>query len=126
MRRREPKPKTRKPTPLPADLQAFLAEVHGRIEAGDETTLVESDDLLQCANAYGGRCVGGNGEFGFTYFPESSARPGWEFVLTAAEIGHIARRAVTQLELWCCEAPGCTFRSSLQDDTCRVHDWVDE
>lgn len=65
MRRKEPKPKTREPTPLPADLQAFLAEVHGQIEA-------------------------------------------------------------TQLELWCCEAPGCTFRSSLREDTCGVHDWVDE
>lgn len=125
MLRRVPRTKTRRQTAIPADLQAFLVEVHDQIEAGDEATQIESDDLLQCDCADGGLCLGGDGEFGFTYFPGSSRRPGWEVVLSALDISRIARGVVTELELWSCNVSECTFRSSLPGDTCRDHDWVE-
>ena len=101
MREERQIPKTRETVRIPQDLSSFLSDVHRMIEEGSEEATLESDDLLQCESAFGGLEDKETGIYSFTYFPdEHGTRNKWEFVLSRPEIGSIANREITQLELW--------------------------
>jgi len=102
-------------TAIPPDLAAFLAGVSARIERGDAEAMIESDDLLQCDCAYGGRNDGNGDTWGFTYFPVPGEGHRWEIALTRNELRRIGDASLRQVALYFCSRPGC--RSAFPDDT---------
>ena len=95
------------------------------IRNGDQAASIESDDLLQCECAYGGLLEEGTDRFAFTYFPGPGIENKWELELRTIEIEYIADGATEALDLWRCPAPGCNCRFTNRDDTCFLHDWVE-
>ncbi len=92
---------------------------------GDETTLIESDDLLQCDSAYGGLLTEGGSEYSFTYFPEEGIRVKWEVVLQRGDIERVANGELKELTLWGCRDSGCGCKFYNENDTCFYCDWVE-
>jgi hypothetical protein len=90
----QPKPKRFTRVEAPPDLRQFLREVAELIDEGDEATLVESDDLLQCEYAFGGLADAETAAYAFTYFPRKGVKPNWEFDLSASEIREVAEPAL--------------------------------
>jgi hypothetical protein len=124
MRTPSPKPKREQHVELPEYLLAFLREVGERVEARDEATVVESDDLLQTESVYGGRDSEATDRFSFTYFPEPGVRQKWQFSLTENELIAIAHGAHLSLRLWSCTQPDCRSMFEREEGPeCFYCDW---
>lgn len=111
---------------IPADLLAFLKEMHRMIVAGEEEATIESDDLIQCETAYAGLIEEGRSEFGITYFPNHTSkgiRDKWELVLNKEEIANIADGLSNSLQLWSFRSEECGCRFTVADETCFYCDW---
>ena len=121
----QPKPKKFTPVEAPPDLRQFLREVAERIDDGDEATLVESYDLLQCEYAFGGLADEETGAYEFTYFPRKGIKTKWEFGLSAKEMHEVAE-GERELELWACEDENCGSMSSWPDVPCSNCDYERE
>jgi len=120
-----PKPKRLTHVEAPPDLRQFLLEVAEKIAQGDEDTLIESDDLLQCDFAYGGLADEETGEYGFTYFPGKSRKTKWEILLLAKQIREVAD-GERELSLWACEDENCGSMFSLAEERCSQCDYEHE
>ena len=101
---------------IPPEFAQMMLEVSKRIDANDEATTIESDDLLQWPDCYGGLCEADRKMFGFAYFPEPARDvddPGpdveWGFYFSADEIRAIGNREVTEVDMWRCN-PDCADR----------------
>ncbi|MCA9016167.1 MAG: hypothetical protein KDA77_12615 [Planctomycetaceae bacterium] len=130
MRREQKRPKSQQTISIPNDFKEFMQFVHEMIETKDESALIESDDLLQSENAYGGLSQEGTQQYGFTYFPEAFAvekgrRPKWELELDAVDIATICEGSKSTLTLWSCQNPDCQCLFSDPDDTCFYCDYVE-
>jgi len=112
--------------PIPGGLRSFLAEVSALIATGDESATIESDDLLQCADCYGGLVDPERGTYAFTFFPGAGTRRKWIFELTADEIAAVASGARTSLALWGCPDPECGAMFARPDDLCFYCDYADD
>jgi hypothetical protein len=119
-----PRPKIRISKKLPERLVEFLRDVHSRIEAGDESTKIQSDDLLQCQHTYGGLTRAGSDKYYFCHFPTSENEPTWGFALSAEQIGQIAYGELLELEFWGCQSDTCQELSDSPDHHCGTCDWV--
>ena len=117
MRREERKRKERRQVRVPHDLQRFLVDVDRLMRAGDESTAVESDDLLQSECAYGGLAEEGSDFFGFTYLPEEGSRVKWELLLSSGEIAALASKETEQLSLWFCASAECRCAFTNAEET---------
>ena len=127
MRLERPNPKKLTQIEVPADLRQFFEEVATLIEAGDEATTIESDDLLQCEFAYGGLIDEEAPVYGFTYYPLKGVRATkWELEFSAQEIGQIADGSIDKLELWACEDKSCGSMFSSANYRCFDCGYVDE
>ena len=126
MRLERPKAKKLTQIEVPANLRQFLEEVAGLIEARDEATLIESDDLLQCEYVYGGLIDEGEPIYGFTYFPRKGVRTKWELEFSAQQIGEIADGRIDKLELWACEDNSCGSMFSSANYLCFDCDYFDD
>lgn len=120
-----PKPKKFTRVEAPPDLRQFLREVAEMIDDGDEATLTESDDLLQCEYAYGGLADEETGAYAFTYFPRKGVKTNWEFDLSASEIREVAE-GERELELWACQDENCGSMFSWAEARCSQCDYERE
>ena len=120
-----PKPKKLTHVEAPPDLRQFLQEIAEKIDEGDEATLVESYDLLQCDFAYGGLADEETGEYGFTYFPRKGVKTKWEILLSAKQIREVAD-GERDLSLWACEDENCGSMFSLAEERCSQCDYEHE
>ena len=124
MRTSSPKLKRQQHVALPENLLAFLREVGERIEARDEDTIAESDDLLQTESVYGGRDSKRSDRFSFTYFPERGIRQKWQFSLSERELIAIAHGDEPMLHLWACTQDGCrSMFENAEGSQCFYCDW---
>jgi len=124
MRTPSPKPKRGQRVELPPNLLSFLRDVGARVEARDEATLIESDDLLQEESVYGGRDSEASDRFSFTYFPEPGIRQKWQFSLTEKQLIAIAHGDQPSLRLWSCTQPGCrSLFEVAEGPECFYCDW---
>jgi len=126
MRRLEAKPKKHEIVRIPLDLQEFLSQVNNMILAKDESTTIQSDDLLQCERAYGGLDEEGGRMYSFTYFPEKGIRHKWHFSLDITDVERVADGATTELSMWACPDPECHSKSMDKNNTCFYCDYVDD
>ncbi len=126
MRERSPRPKIQETVVIPRELKSFLADVHMLIVEGDESTTIESDDLLQCERACGGLLEEGRDVYGFTFFTDpEGVRNKWEIVLSKADIEKVANATLTEFSLWACQDAACGCKFSSEDETCFYCDYVD-
>jgi hypothetical protein len=111
---------------IPKGFAAFMKDAANLIEAGDDATTMESDDLLQVRGTcfcYGG-LVDANAEmFAFCYFPkqdlpEEEPVPEWEIYITKAQIQEVASGKLTELALWRCADQQCESRFSSAKSYC--------
>lgn len=118
MRTESPKKKERVEVTVPRAVVAFMKEVASLIESDDESTKMESDDLLQAPRIYGGLTDEKKRLFGFTYFPTKNTQPKWELDLQEKQIRQIAHRQITRLKLLRCTRPDCDCHFSSPHDRC--------
>lgn len=126
MRQCRPQPKVLQMVEIPESLREFFEYVNEMIETEDESSLIESDDLLQSERVYGGLTDADRGDFGFTFFPEPGNRQKWEFTLDRVDIANICEGSKTTLKLWGCQTPDCRCLFSDPEGTCFYCDYVDE
>ena len=101
-------PKVLREAVLPAELVGFLADVSTKLERGDYEAVTESDDLLQCDFAYGGRNKEGGDAWGFTYFLKEPDGAKWEVQFSRAALRALAAGTMEPtVKLWFCTRPGC-------------------
>ncbi|HKY27809.1 MAG TPA: hypothetical protein VJM12_07685 [Pyrinomonadaceae bacterium] len=79
MREERKQPKIAKEVAIPVDLLEFFQDVHHLIEQRDDSTTIESDDLIQTEFIYGGLTEEGSNHFSFTYFPTAKYSPEMDF-----------------------------------------------
>jgi hypothetical protein len=110
--------------PVPQRLLDRMKVVTKLIAAGDESTTIESDDLIQFEGLWD--CVGGltaDGRFFFTFFPgEEGDDTQWMLELSESQIEAIANGIATSLDLWRCPRCGGADRFSQKDGYCRKCD----
>lgn len=112
---------------IPVRLLEFFQDVNHLIEQRDDSTTIESDDLIQAEFACGGLIDEGSDHFGFTYFPaKEDTRHTWTFELTASEIADISQGKKKTLVLWGCQNPKCGSLFSSENDACFDCDYVDD
>src|SRR4051812_40526640 len=90
---------------VPPDFAEFMREVALRIAEGDESTILENYDGLQCECAFGGLFDVEGRRFGFSYVPDlgpyeeryikGAGLPSWEIILTPDQIAAIASGSLT-------------------------------
>jgi hypothetical protein len=108
---------------IPAQFARFMQEVAARIKAGDESTTIESDDLLQAPCCYGGLTSAETGQFFFCFYPGGEDdETKWQFDLTRAQIEAIAAGSLTELNLWKCGLCSSADRFGGIDGYCRPCD----
>ena len=110
--------KTLRKIAIPEPLRKFLRQVHAKIEAGDEPTSIESDDLLQDHLAYSVFLGYEAGLFRFCYFPGAYLVPTWDFRVALEEIRRIATGETDHLSLWKCDDPACACLYESEDAYC--------
>ena len=93
-----------------------MRQVASLIAEGDESTTIESDDLLQCDCVYGGLFDPEAKRFGFRYFHSDDRQ--WDIVLNASQIGEIANGSLKRLELWRCADSACGCLYATEDSYC--------
>lgn len=129
MRIEQRQPKIQEDVKIPDNLVSFFAEVQREIDAEDEVTTIESDDLMQYEEfdfAYGGLNDAETGEFTFRYFTDNENGSTWDLSLTKQEIGKIAEGELKQLTVWGCQNPLCGCKFSDEEGSCSNCDWVEE
>lgn len=116
---------------IPEPFICFMRDVAAKIEQRDIAAWMESDDLLQSREAYGGLYDEAKGRYRFECSVnerecEDNDAPDvcWYFDLDRQQIGQIANGRVTQLPLWRC-APDCGRRFPWADYYCPSCDRVD-
>ena len=102
---------------IPELLHTFLRDVQAKIDAGDEETLIESDDLLQSPDVYGGLVDAQEGVFCFRFFKGSSDET-WDMCFRREELKAIAAGETAHLNLWKCGNPTCQCLYERQDAYC--------
>jgi len=109
-------PKTHVAVGIPDVFVEFMGHVAALIDGGDESTTIESCDLLQCDCIYGGLSDGETGRFTFRYFHAADAT--WDVSLDASEIADIASGCLRQLNLWRCANGSCDCLYPTEDSYC--------
>ena len=79
----------RKEVELPRDIIEFFAYVHEMIQMEDDCAMIESDDLLQAENIFGGLRDPRHKVYEFVWLPDSDPQERWEVSLLADEIDEI-------------------------------------
>src|SRR5262249_4234041 len=101
-----------------------MRQVAALIEAGDETTTMESDDLLQIGDVLGGLYKPDESGFGFCMClrqddgeaaRDSCGTIEWCYYLTPDQIEGIAKGEITRLPMWQCSVMDCGRRWSEPD-----------
>lgn len=107
-----------------------MADVAKRIDEGDESAWMESNDLLQCEDfrGYGGLFDAVEGHYGFEYLADDSEEERerddpirWDFHLNRQQIRDIANGTITQIDMWRCD-PDCGRRFPHRDYYCPACD----
>ena len=112
--------------PIPEKLVDRMKVVAKLIEAGDESTTIESDDLIQFEGLWD--CVGGltsieTHRFFFCFYSgDEGDETEWMLDLSQSEIGAIADGTVTSVDLWRCVNCGGADRFFGVDGYCRQCD----
>jgi hypothetical protein len=126
MRRLDAQPKVATEQAIPENFKAFMAEVVELIDRGDETTAIESDDLLQTKAIYGGLLDASARQFGFTLFVHGYRRGKWEMLLSEQDIRDIVLGKKTSISLWMCKDLECGSGFSDPTGNCFDCDWKGE
>lgn len=106
---------------IPENLVLYLKKVHQGISASDETTTLESDDLIKYEEfdfAYGGLADANVGKFKFTYYTDDENDSAWQIILIASEIEKVATGETKNFNLWTCHNTSCGGMFSSKDDLC--------
>lgn len=106
---------------IPENLVLYLKRAHQDISAQDETTNLESDDLIQYEEldfAYGGLADADAGKFKFTYFTDDENDSTWQIILNSSEIEKVAMGETTNFNLWTCHNTSCGGMFSSKDELC--------
>ena len=112
---------------IPVAFVVAMRQVAELIEAGDETTTVESDDSLQIGDVMGGLYRADERGFGFSMCVrrddgeaacDNRGTIEWCYYLTPAQIDGIATGKITQLPMWRCSDADCRRRWSEPDGYC--------
>jgi len=115
---------------VPARFADVIKHVATLIANGDESTTIESDDLLQDDehDYFGGLIDSDEMEFGFTFFPEpfdEDAEDGpefacteWTYILSKQQIADIASGSLGELDMWRCASGDCANRFATADGYC--------
>ncbi len=101
---------------LPSAFTDFMREVKQQIDAGDEATMIESDDLLQCDCIYGGLYDAAKRRFAFRYFHAEDVT--WDFDLDVQQIASIADGTQTTMTFWQCSNGKCDCLYHAEDSYC--------
>ncbi|MCA9191347.1 MAG: hypothetical protein KDB03_06290 [Planctomycetales bacterium] len=123
--------KTRVVEILPRSFVEFMQLVDQKIDRNDPDTMIESDDLIQCAHAFGGLVDAAEGVYGFEFVQEqdedlneeyegfSSDRltVSWHYLLTREQIRAIGRIEQTTIPMWRC-SKDCGRRATSEDWYC--------
>ena len=116
---------------VPPKFIEFMQLVDQKIDRKDSKTLIESDDLIQCAHTFGGLADAADGTYGFEFLQEqdeddneeyegfSSDRftVSWHYLLTREQIRDIARSELTTISMWRC-SKDCGRRATSEDWYC--------
>lgn len=121
----QPHPKVQIRQTVPASFAAFMREVTDLIEAGDASATIESDDLLQCEDTYGGLYDPPAGRYGFAHFRDTGLEETdedgfhitWDFDLDKEQIRAIPEGRLTELPMWRCQND-CGRRFGVADAFC--------
>ena len=106
------KPKTQVTEAFPPAFVKFMKEVDAKIERGDPSTTIESDDLLQCDHTFGGLVDVNEAIFGFEYvaedqddddgFSHDGFPVAWHYLLTREQIRQITENKLSTIPMWRC------------------------
>src|ERR1041385_2454048 len=112
---------------IPDGFMHFMRYVVALIDEHDEAAWMESDDLIQYEQHYGGLYDEANGRYGFEFCvqyneDEDEFAICWEFDLDRQQIRDIASGRVTQAQFWRCD-PDCGRRFQGADGYCAVCDY---
>ena len=116
------KPKQVVTVQIPNAITEFMVQVQKLILAGDKSTTIDSDDLLQCSKVYGGLYNTPQRLFGFRYFYSDDET--WDFQLAATQIAAIAEGDLSELVLWQCAGGRCNCFYATEDSYCKHCDSV--
>ena len=111
---------------IPARFVDIIKHVARLIESGDESTTIESDDLLQDDehDYCGGLTDPERQLFSFAFHPgPEDDNTEWTFELSKAQIDDIASGRLTQLDMWRCPSADCANRHADPDGYCGECDW---
>jgi hypothetical protein len=104
-----------------------MRQVAAQIKAGDEETVIESDDLIQVGNVVGGLYSAAERRFGFCMcfrdkddeaIRDARGTVEWCYYLSTEQIQDIASGAITRLAMWHCSERDCGRRWSEPDGNC--------
>jgi hypothetical protein len=125
MRTQKVQDKQKQHISIPSNLRKFLKNVYELILKKDESTTIESDDLLQDDFVYGGLIEQNGVEYGFTYFPEAGTRHKWELVFTIGQLKDIYEGKKKYVDVWACKSKNCHCKFALKTDLCFHCDYQD-
>ncbi len=119
--------KVRQSEVIPTLFVAFLQQANEMIESRDPSTLIESDDLLQCYHTYGGLVDSTTQTFAFKFVDGDKCDSQgfsifWHFLLTQSQIKAIAQNELTALPMWRCKND-CGRRATVPDWYCTECDF---
>jgi ssDNA-binding Zn-finger/Zn-ribbon topoisomerase 1 len=117
-----PKPRVLRVIELPPEVIASIQKVQQLIQERDEATLIPCDDSIQVGCLDGGLMEDGSNRFYFSVHRADNDPYWWEIALTHDEIARISSGEVRGIQLWCCAAPECDFKTYREDETCH---WCD-
>lgn len=111
--------------PVPEKLAARMKGVAELIAEGDESTTIESDDLIQFDGLWD--CIGGltsaeTGRFFFCFYPNEADDTEWMLDFGPSEILAIADGTLASIDLWRCAKCGGADRYAASDGYCRECD----
>lgn len=125
MRVAKPHKKELEKVTIPSRLLKFLSGVYKDILSGDESTQIESDDLLQDDFVFGGLLEKGGDEYSFCYFPTAETEHTWSFTLSKEDLKNISDGKISTLDLWSCRQDGCQSKFETEDQNCFYHDYIE-
>jgi hypothetical protein len=112
---------------IPASFAEAMGHVAALIQAGDEVTSIESDDLIQVGDVIGGLYSAAERGFGFYLCfrdnDDEAIRDEWGtiewcYYLIPEQIRGIADGEIRRLPMWRCSAFDCGRRWSRSDGYC--------
>lgn len=103
---------------VPLKLREYMAETFSLYDGGwDELPYI--DDCLQ-GSLVGGKVKGHKRPYRFVFRFGSE---NWNLAFDHTQIEDIGDGIITEIKLYCCKDPDCSFASSLPDETCWKCDW---